>query len=151
MSHLQVGRSAHDSLVPADAAVEVRSAVPSIPGRASIARLSGAVLASALAFIALCLVAQTLLVSWLDHIPAPFGDEWDSIALFQRFRAAPSFDLLFSLHNEHRIAFPRLLFWSDYAVFDGTGTIDVAATFVILALEACLFAWLARRPGARSC
>ncbi len=58
---------------------------------------------------------------------------------------------LFSQHNDHRIAFPRLILFSDYLFFRGRGDFDLTAIFLMQAtLVGLLFILLARtRTGAK--
>lgn len=99
--------------------------------------------------VAWCLAAASVAfavgVTLLTHSPMPYEDEWYSLDLFRQFLSDPSLDKLASLHNEHRILFPRLLFWADYAWAGGTGIPDVAATLLVQAAAASMYARLAWR------
>ena len=100
--------------------------------------------------VAATTVALAVTAAFLTHSAMPYEDEWYSLDLFRSFSASPSFAALASLHNEHRILFPRLLFWSDYAWWGGTGVPDVATTFLVQAAAAALYArlaWRALPPG----
>ena len=59
-----------------------------------------------------------LLYIWKYGYNAIYWDEWDFIPYFQHFFTGRlTFSDLFSLHNEHRIFFPRLIFLADVVFF----------------------------------
>ena len=105
-----------------------------------------AVLAAALVPMALVLTVQSVLVSFSTHGALPQGDEWFSLGVFRSMLTGQHvFTDLFSQHNDHRIAFPRLILFSDYLFFRGRGDFDLAAIFLMQAtLVVLLLSLLAR-------
>ncbi len=107
--------------------------------------------ARSLAWLAAAAAAAVLVTAVataaMTHSSLPHEDEWYSLDLYAAALRGDFLPRLLSQHNEHRIAFPRLLFWTDYALLDGTGRVDLAATFVVQGLEACLLAWVAAKAG----
>jgi hypothetical protein len=64
----------------------------------------------------LLIAAPPLLIGFLifrDGVDTPFWDEWDRTApLFEKMAAGTlGFADFFAQHNEHRILFPRLIFF----------------------------------------
>src|SRR5437016_13840029 len=64
----------------------------------------------------LLIAAPPLLIGFLilrDGVDVPFWDEWDGTApLFEKMAAGTlGFADFFAQHNEHRILFPRLIFF----------------------------------------
>ena len=111
--------------------------------------------AAGLASLAVHTVLITLLTVARTHSAIPQADEWFSVELYDRFlqalqggRAAAALQLLFEPHNEHRLVFPRLVFFADYRVFGGSGLLDKAVILATQALQAALLVWLAVRAGA---
>ena len=54
-------------------------------------------------------------------LPVPFWDQWKEL-IFSGRRTLSSW--LFSQHNEHRLVFPRLIFFVDYWLFDEDNRFD---------------------------
>lgn len=111
--------------------------------------------AAVLAALAAHTVLVTLLTVARTHGAIPQADEWFSLQLYDRFlqeleggRVGTALRLLFEPHNEHRLVFPRLVFFADYRVFGGSGVFDKAVILATQASHAALFAWLAARAGA---
>jgi hypothetical protein len=97
------------------------------PSRA-LSRIAVAVCVLIAAFIVLDTVAT--IVS--TYSPLLYWDQWDSLLDYQRFRQGDYRLLdLFSTHNEHRPAIPRLIFFADYALAGGTNKLNLAAIFLI--------------------
>lgn len=122
---------------------------PTAPGTALSARLPA--LAAGFSAAGLVALAAATVVTTLFHVARTFrsipqADEWFSLALYDRIlqHGGPA-RLLFELHNEHRLVFPRLVFFSDYRFFGGSGLFDEAVIFATQAAEAGLFVWLATR------
>ena len=111
-----------------------------------------AILSAALVLMALVLTLQSVLVSFSTHGALPQGDEWFSLGVFRSILTGQHVLAdLFSQHNDHRIAFPRLILFSDYLFFRGRGDFDVTAIFLMQAtLVGLLLILLARtRTAAR--
>src|SRR5437868_9895659 len=102
----------------------------------------------------LLIAAPPLLIGFLifrDGVDIPFADQWDGTApLFEKMAAGTlGFADFFAQHNEHRILFPRLIF---FALGRLTHWNVRAELFVIWFLAlVCLFnIWqIARRSGCK--
>ena len=105
-----------------------------------------AILSAALVLMALVLTVQSVLVSFSTHGALPQGDEWFSLGVFRSVLTGQHVGAdLFSQHNDHRIAFPRLILFSDYLFFQGRGDFDLIAIFAMQAtLVGLLLVLLAR-------
>ena len=73
--------------------------------------------------VSVATVASTLYIVFHDYVRLPHGDEWEMIAHWhEKWRDTDSsWWHLFDQHNEHRIAVPRLIFFSDLKWFEGSG------------------------------
>ena len=112
---------------------------------AVVARLTTGGLLALAAFT----VASTVYYVIRTHTNLPEADEWYSLDLYERIiENGNAVKLLFEPHNEHRLFFPRLIFFSDYLFFVGSGRFDKVVIFITQSLEAGLFVWLANRSGA---
>ena len=87
--------------------------------------------------------AAIIVLCWIgiakEYNPIPYWDMWDSTVAFlinfSQGSASERFSLLFDQHNEHRIAWSKLLFLTDYALFN--------SSFVLLFLFNALLPFLA--------
>lgn len=81
------------------------------------------------------------------YSPLPYWDQWDSLLDYQVWRHG-NFTLahLFGLHNEHRLAVPRLIFWADYALAGGTNKLNLTVIGLVQAGHAALLLSLIGRP-----
>lgn len=104
------------------------------------------------AIAAVCSLAGWIVVDTLRTVlplisPLPWYDAWATVDLFGAWMAGKrsTLDVLFAQSNEHRISFPRLVFFADDLFFHGQGLVSVLAIFVVQALHAALFVtWLGR-------
>lgn len=73
--------------------------------------------------VSVATVASTLYIVFHDYVRLPHYDEWDMIGhWYKTWRDTDSsWWHLFDQHNEHRIAVPRLIFFSDLKWFEGSG------------------------------
>ena len=91
-----------------------------------------ALVSAALVLTALVLTVQSVLVSFATHGALPQGDEWFNLAVFRSILTGKTVLAdLFGQHNDHRIAFPRLILFSDYLFFKGEGNFDLTAIFLM--------------------
>jgi len=103
------------------------------------------------AVASLTIVSSTLYVVFHNYVRLPYYDEWEMIGHWNdKWR---NVDLgwrhLFDQHNEHRIALPRLVFFTDLGWFHGTGTFTLTSviftqffhTLVLTRLVSGLFKW----------
>ena len=119
-----------------------------VPGLARASRVAARLVTVGLVALAAFVVLSTLYFTVLTHSPVPQADEWHSLALYDSIlREGHVLQRLFQPHNEHRLFFPRLVLFSDYRFFGGSGRLDKAVIVSIQALEAGLFVWLVRRAG----
>ena len=110
-----------------------------------------AILSAALVLTALVLAVHSVLVSFATHGALPQGDEWFSLGVFRSMLTGEHVLAdLFSQHNDHRIAFPRLILYSDYVFFKGRGDFDVAAIFLMQGALAVLLLTLLARTRTRA-
>jgi hypothetical protein len=88
---------------------------------------------------ALLIVVDTVGMVVRTYSPLPYWDQWDSLMDYQVWRHG-NFTLahLFALHNEHRLAVPRLIFWADYALAGGTNKLNLTLIGLIQAAHAAL-------------
>ena len=98
--------------------------------------------------IAIWIAADTFANMAVGHVALPFWDGWRSVAEYRALLHG-HFGLqdLLSQHNEHRIAAGRLLFFVDYAAFDGRGIFLSICIAAILTALAALLVWVARPGG----
>ncbi len=89
-------------------------------------------------------VAGTTLfaIPWLHHAFIPLRDEW---RLYANLAGQPFWHALWSDYNGHRIVATKALALVDFALFDGSGSFQVAVTTLATAATAALLArtlWL---------
>jgi hypothetical protein len=92
-----------------------------------------ALLVSALAVCALYSFWNIAYLASSTFHPMPWQDEWDTISLFQQMGETShnAWRLFFLPHNEHRLAFPRLVYSIDFALARGTGALNLFAILVL--------------------
>ena len=79
---------------------------------------------------AVCIDTLALIVRYFQ--PLFFWDQWLTIDQYIAFKKGElRISDLFSQYNEHRIAFPRLVFLLDFAYGQGRNIINIAATFIV--------------------
>ena len=105
-----------------------------------------------LAMALLSLAGAVVIFAWSLYLavayfhPLFYWDQWASVGDYHRFlRGEFGLANLFAQHNEHRIAFPRLVFLADFILGHGLNVINIGAIFVVQALHAALFGVIARR------
>lgn len=99
---------------------------------------AAAVAASACAVV-LCI--STVRLVWQGWLPVPFGDQWQQLVA----EHDATFAWLASMHNEHRIFVPRLLFLLDRWVSRERNAVDLAANLSMQAAFVCILVDLLRR------
>lgn len=85
--------------------------------------------------------AVILFTAWMTTIaygPMPFWDAWEVSSLSR------SWGRLWSLHNEHMITFPRLLYGLDTVLAKGTGKLSILFIWAFQLTSALLIARMAR-------
>jgi hypothetical protein len=89
--------------------------------------------------VALFIAADTVAMVVRTYSPLPYWDQWDSLMDYQVLRHG-NFTLthLFALHNEHRLAVPRLIFWADYALAGGSNKLNLTVISLIQVAHAAL-------------
>ena len=109
--------------------------------------------AAGLAVIAAVWVALSTLI-WIvqSYSALPFWDQWDTVMELGRLQAgAYGFDDLVAQHNEHRLVFPRLIFYADAYLFRGRNLLDLAVILTVQIAHAAILVRLIgplRRPMA---
>ncbi len=109
----------------------------------SAAVLCAAVLCAAAAATALATVGIVVRL----HVALPYWDEWFTVDHIRRF-AQGRYGLpnLAEQHNEHRLLFPRIVFFADALLFRLSGRLDLSVTLLLqLGNAALLIAVMARR------
>lgn len=91
--------------------------------------------------IPLVLAVWTVRAVVETYTPVPFQDQWDVLWWWRKtiFDGHFPLDYLFAQHNEHRIFFPRLVFFADLLWFRGTNVLDLCAIGAIQLAGAALF------------
>lgn len=83
--------------------------------------------------------ATTVLAVWRHFSPVPFGDSWDgTIGFYMRAMQHP-WQAFFEQHNEHRLAFSRLIFFADVRYFGGRNVLSLIANLVLAGALAATF------------
>lgn len=80
--------------------------------------------------------ATTLAGVALHFSPVPYGDQWDGTLGFYMDALEHPWAAFFGLHNEHRLFFSRLIFFTDMRYFGGRNVLDLVANVVLAALIA---------------
>lgn len=114
-------------------------------------KTAGWALAGVCALIALIICIDTVAMVVRTYSPLPYWDQWDSLLDYQTLRHG-NFTLthLFALHNEHRLAVPRLIFFADYALAGGTNKLNLFVIGLIQAAHAGLLLALIGRKRWRA-
>jgi hypothetical protein len=89
--------------------------------------------------LAVYLLASTIFMVVKSWIPLPFWDQWNNLVSTR----VVSWAWLVSQNNEHRILFPRLIFWADRWLAHETNAVDLAASVIMQGGLATLMALLA--------
>jgi hypothetical protein len=105
---------------------------------------------SLLALACLCaaaaITADTLYLVIAYFQPLYFWDSWSIVEHYTDFvQNKYSLKELFEQHNEHRIAFPRLIFFADVVFSHALNVINIASIFLIQFLHAFLLIAIGRR------
>ncbi|MEA1672439.1 hypothetical protein [Nitrospirillum sp. BR 11163] len=88
------------------------------------------------------IVLTTILAQIRFGGAVPLSDQWTDFDYTRRLAEGRlRFSELFDQHNEHRIFFPRLIFFLDYLIANNTNTVDL--TFNLLIVAGTLFSILA--------
>ncbi|WNC89083.1 hypothetical protein RI103_15515 [Paraburkholderia sp. FT54] len=84
-------------------------------------------------------LGTTVFAVWQHFSPLPYGDSWDG-AIGSYMRAAQdSWHVLFAQHNEHRLAFSRLIFFADIRYFGGRNVFSLVSNLVLAGALATAF------------
>lgn len=83
---------------------------------------------------------STLWLTSIAYGPLPFWDAWETALL------EDSWGKLWSLHNNHLIVMPRLIYGLDTVASDGNGFLSLALIFAFQALACVLIASLSNIP-----
>jgi hypothetical protein len=97
--------------------------------------------------LALWTLLTTIAATVAAYSALPYEDEWDTWLSY--LRRGYGLGWFFALHNDHRIAAPRVLFAIDHLAFDGRRWFLLVSSFVLQALLALLLWRLARRATVR--
>lgn len=84
-------------------------------------------------------LATTVFAVWQHYSPLPYGDSWDgAIGFYMRVMEHP-WHTFFEQHNEHRLAFSRLIFFADIRYFGGRNVFSLIANLVLAGVLAAAF------------
>lgn len=84
-------------------------------------------------------LASTIVAVWRHFSPLPYGDSWDgTIGFYMRAMQNP-WQAFFEQHNEHRLAFSRLIFFVDVRYFGGRNVFSLIANLVLAGALAATF------------
>ncbi|MFT4505391.1 hypothetical protein [Caballeronia sp. 15711] len=87
---------------------------------------------------------------WRHFSPVPLGDQWDgTIGFYMRALQDPA-SAFFEQHNEHKLAFSRLLFFADVRWFGGRNVSLLIGNLVLAGLLALTYYRVARHYAAWS-
>ncbi|WP_339869516.1 hypothetical protein [Pseudohongiella nitratireducens] len=74
-----------------------------------------------------------------SYSPVPYWDMWDGTLNFYLQITEGNSALWLAQHNEHRILLSRILFWLDYAIFDGLSYFLITINYVLMAFAIFMF------------
>lgn len=97
--------------------------------------------------LALWTLLTTIAATVAAYSALPYEDEWDTWLGY--LRHGYSLDWFFALHNDHRIAAPRVLFAIDHLAFGGQRWFLLVSSFVLQAVLAALLWRLAKSARMR--
>jgi Ca2+/Na+ antiporter len=126
----------HHADHPVSATFSVQARIVVMPGMLmSRRRAVGNYLVFALGLFTL---ATTVFAVWRHFSPLPIGDSWDgTIGFYMRAMQAP-WQAFFEQHNEHRLAFSRLIFFADVRYFGGRNVLSLIANLVLAGVLATI-------------
>jgi hypothetical protein len=98
--------------------------------------------------IAVLIVLSNLLFVYKYGYRVPFFDQWVDLVHYINFvNGRFTFSELFAQHNEHRIFFPRLIFFADYIVDKGRNRLNLISIIIIQFLHLYILCALLRRTN----
>jgi hypothetical protein len=100
---------------------------------------------------AAALALDTFCLAIIFFHPLFFSDAWNAVDHY-RLLTIGEYELsyLFSQHNEHRILFPRLIFFLDFSLFYGKNIFNIISIFIIQIFHSLLFCKLIFKLGNKS-
>lgn len=114
-----------------------------LPARPKDGRDRSNLVAAAALVSGVLIALSTVYLVYAAYTPLPYSDQWDNLIAGRTI----TLDWLFALHNEHRLAVPRLIFMADHALDRETNVLDLVVNLVLVALTGGVFARLARAGG----
>ncbi len=113
----------------------------------ALAAVAVPVLTAVCLVLAAAMVVDTVATIVRLHSALPYFDEWDELDQLTYMLHGDTSWLagLFTQHNEHRIVFPRLIFYADDFLFGGRGILDRVAILAIQVGQAAMLIGLLRR------
>lgn len=104
-----------------------------------------------LILLSLAVVGSTLLTLATGYVPLMFWDQWETASMYAELQAGTwHLNDWLKLHNEHRIAFPRLVYLADLAWADGTDLLNLTVLFLIQLAHGYLLFRLVANAGRMS-
>ena len=83
--------------------------------------------------------ASTVVAVWQHFSPLPYGDSWDGTIGFYLRAMQDPWQAFFEQHNEHRLAFSRLIFFADVRYFGGRNVFSLIANLILAGALATAF------------
>ncbi len=89
--------------------------------------------------IGILTIATTTFGVWRHFTPVPLGDSWDGTVGFYVRALNDPWQAFFEQHNEHRLTFSRLIFFTDVQYFGGRNVFSLLANLVLAGLLCLTF------------
>jgi hypothetical protein len=84
-----------------------------------------------------CLIAASTVIGVVqNYSPVPFWDQWFGTVAWYMRSEQNWWGAFWSLHNEHRLLFSRLIFWPDMRWFGGVNILSLASNVIVCGLLA---------------
>lgn len=90
---------------------------------------------------AVLFVALTIIGGYIYYSPVPLWDTWGMIGFYDKF-VSGDWSSLWSLHNEHRIIFTRILFLINYAINGESFGFLIICNYILLSLLTLLYVFI---------
>lgn len=92
---------------------------------------------------ALAMVVSMAYGLYRSYSPILFWDHWRTLQEYSEVASGQlSLEMLYSQHNEHRIFFPRLLLYADFAFAQGSDLLNIGVMLAIQVFHAALVSML---------
>lgn len=99
---------------------------------------------------AIVMVSMSIIGGILSYSNVPYSDMWPGILGFYLNLSDGHYSALWTQHNEHRILIPRLIFWLNYALFNGDNRFLIICNYAHMAGSGILFWCIIRHLAQKS-